>query len=86
MYINFIGDRKALEVLKDTSDSTVPRLLTPSKLKRKAVYVFVRKLLSKVNRKSKRVIVVITLGVVLWFSNVKPSEAMGLSLSPSQIV
>lgn len=76
MYINFIYDRKALgyEVLRDTSygmklvliiDSTVPRLLTPSKFKRYAVYVFVRKLSSKVNRKSKRVIVVITLGVAL---------------------
>ena len=97
MYINFVEDRKALgyEVLRDTScgmklvliiDSTVPRLLTPSKFKRQAVYVFVRKLPSKVNRKSKIVIVVIALGVTLLFSNVKPSEAMGLSLSPSQIV
>lgn len=97
MYINFIEDQKALgyEVLRDTScgmklvliiDSTVPRLLTSSKFKRQAVYVFVRKLSSKVNRNSKRVIVVIVLGVGLWFSNVKPSEAMGLSLSPSQIV
>ena len=86
MYINFIVYRKALEVLKDTGDSTVPRLLTPSKFKPKAVYVFVRKFPSKVNRKSKRVIVVIALGVALWFSNVKPSIAMGLSLSPSQIV
>lgn len=72
--------------MKDTSDSTVPRLLRPSKFKRKAVYVFVRKLPSKVNRKPKRVIVVIALGVALWFSNVKPFEAIGLSLSPSQIV
>ena len=72
--------------MKDTSDSTIIRLFTPSKFKRKAVYVFVKKLPSKVNRKSKRVIVVIALGVGLWFCNVKPSEAMGLSLSPSQIV
>jgi len=62
------------------NDSTVPRLLTPSKFKRQAVYVVVRKLPSKVNRKSKRVIGVIALVVALWFSNVQPYEGMGLSI------
>ena len=82
MYINFIEDRKALgyEVLRDTScgiklvlivDSTVPRLLKPSKCKRQ----FVKKLPSKVNRKSKRVIVVITLVSTLWLSNVEAAPA-----------
>ena len=89
MYINFIEDRKALgyEVLRDTScgiklvlivDSTVPRLLKPSKCKRQFV--------SKLNRKSKRVIVVIALGVALWFSNVQPAPAMGLSIPAAPVV
>lgn len=81
MYINFIEDRKSLEVLKDTSDSTVPRLLTPSKY---VFYVFVRK--PKVNRKSKRVIVGITLVATLWFSNVQPAPAMGSSIPPTPVV
>lgn len=83
MYINFISDRKSLEVLKDTSDSTVPRLLTPSKY---VFYVFVRKLPSKVTRKSKRVIVGITLVSTLWFSNVQPAPARGLSIPPTPVV
>jgi len=64
VYPNFLEDRKDLgyEVLKDTScgiklvlivDLTVPRLLKSSKCKRQFV--------SKVNRKSKRLIIVITL-------------------------
>lgn len=97
MYPNFIVDRKALgsEVLKDTRcemklvlimDSTVPRLLTPSKSKWQAGYVFIRKLPSKVNGKSKRVIVVIALIVTFWFSNVQPSEAIGLPMPPTPVV
>ena len=61
MYINFIDDRKTIgyEVLKDTScsikfvlivDSTIPKLLKPSKCKQQ----FVKKLPSKVNHKSKK--------------------------------
>ena len=87
-------DRKALnyEVLKDTTcgmklvliiDSIVPRLLTRNP---EAVYVFVRKLPSKAKRKVKTVIVVISLGVALCFSNVQSSEAMGLSVPPAPVV
>jgi hypothetical protein len=85
MYINFIEDRKALgyEVLRDTScgiklvlivDSTIPRLLKPSKLS------------SKVNRKSKRIILIIALGSVVWFSNLKSAEAIGLSMPHTPVV
>lgn len=93
MYPNFLSDRKYLgyEVLRDTScgiklvlivDATVPRLLKPSKCKRQ----FVNKLSSKVNRKSKRVIVVINLVSTLWFSNVQPASAMGLSIPAAPVL
>ena len=93
MYPNFLSDRKYLgyEVLRDTScgiklvlivDSTVPRLLKPSKCKRQ----FVKKLSSKVNGKSKRVIVVITLVSTLWFSHVQSAPAMGLSIPAAPVV
>jgi len=93
MYPNYIEDRKSLgyEVLRDTScgiklvlivDSTVLRLLKPSKCKRQ----FVKKLFSRVNHKSKRVIVVITLVSKLWFSNVQPAPAMGLSIPAAPVV
>ena len=79
--MNYINDRRKLgyKVVKDTScgiklvlivDSTVPK--------------FVKKLSSKVNRKSKRVIVVLV--STLWFSNVQPAPAMGLSISPTPVV
>jgi hypothetical protein len=93
MYINFIEDRKALgyEILRDTScgiklvlivDSTVPRLLKPSKCKRQ----FVKKLSSKINRKPKRIILIIALGSVVWFSNLKSAEAIGLSMPHTPVV
>ena len=89
MYPNFLSDRKYLgyEVLRDTNcgiklvlivDSTVVRLLKPSKCKRQFV--------SKVNRKSKIIIVVITLVSTLWFSNVEPSSAIGLSMGSAPVV
>ena len=93
MYINFIEDRKSLgyEALTDTTcgiklvlivDSTVPKLLKPSKCNLQ----FVEKLSSKVNHKSKRVIVGIILVSTLWFSNVQPAPAMGLSIPADPVV
>lgn len=76
-----IEKKLGYKVVRDTScgiklvlivDSTVPK--------------FVKKLSSKVNRKSKRVIVVIILGSTLWFSNVQPAPAMGLSIPPPPVV
>ena len=85
MYPNFLGNRKdsGYKVLRDTSCGIklVP-ILKPSKCNRQ----FVKKLSSKVNRKSKRVIVVITLVSTLWFSNVQPAPAMGLGIPPTQVV
>ena len=93
MYPNYLSDRKYLgyEVWRDIScgiklvlivDSTVPRLLKPSKCKRQ----FVKKISSKVNRKSKRVIIIITLVSTLWFSNVQSAPAMGLSIPTAPVV
>lgn len=50
---------------------------------REAVYIFVRK-----NGKdgTKRIILIIALASVVWFSNLESAEAIGLSLPPSQIV
>ena len=73
--------------MKDTSciiklvlivDSTLARLLKPSKCKRQFI--------SKVNRKSKRVIVVITLVSTLWFSNVQLAPAISLSIPAAPVV
>ena len=93
MYPNFLSDRKSLgyEVLRDTKcgiqlvlivDSTVPRLLKPSKCKRQ----FVKKLSFKVNYRSKKVIVLITLVSTLWFSNVESAPAIGLSIPAAPVV
>ena len=63
-------------------DSTVPRFLKPSKCKRQ----FVKKLSYKVNRKSKKTIVDITLVSTFWFSNVQSAPAMGLSIPAAPLV
>jgi len=80
MYINFINERKSLgyEVLRDTACGIKVVIIIDS------VYVFV--LPSKVKRKAKRIIVVICLGVALCFSNIQPSEAIGLSVPPASVV
>ena len=86
MYPNFLSDRKYLgyEVLRDSScgitlvvivDSTVPRLLKSRKCKAELI----KKLSSQVNRKSKRVFIVITLVSKLWFSDVQPDLKLRVS-------
>jgi hypothetical protein len=51
---------------------------------REFFYIFVTKLPLNTKHKAKRVIIVSTLGVALWFSNVPPSEAMGLLILQDQ--
>lgn len=53
---------------------------------RETVCIVVKTLASNAKDKTKKVIVLILLGGALYFSNVQPSEAIGLSLPPSQIV
>ena len=53
---------------------------------REKVCIVVKTLASNAKDKTKKVIVVILLGGVLYFSNVQPSEAIGLSMPPAPVV
>ena len=53
---------------------------------RETVCIVVKTLASNAKDKTKKVIVVILLGGALYFSNVQPSEAIGLSLPPTPVV
>lgn len=53
---------------------------------REKVYIFVRNVLSNTKSKTKKVIILSALGVTLLFSNVKSSNAIGLSMPPQSIV
>ena len=68
------------------SDSIILRFFTSSKSKLEAVYVFVREFPMKTTHKSKRIIVVIALGITIGFSNIPSVEAMGLNLPPTSVV
>jgi len=46
------------------------------------VFFFVRNLASNAKDKTRKVIVVILVGGALYFSNVQPSKAIGLSMPP----
>ena len=48
--------------------------------------LLIRNLPSKVKHKTKRVIIVIALGSIVWFSNLEPVEAIGLSMPPTPVV
>ena len=53
---------------------------------RETVFFFVRNLASNAKDKTRKVIVVIILGGALYFSNVQPSEAIGLTMPPAPVV
>jgi hypothetical protein len=53
---------------------------------RETVFFFVRNLASNAKDKTRKVIVVILLGGALYFSNVQPSEAIGLSIPPAPMI
>jgi hypothetical protein len=82
MYINFINDRKSLgyEALTDTRCGIKLVLISDSTV------LLIRNFPSNVNHKTKRVILVITLISVVWFSNLKSAEAIGTNLPPQQRV
>ena len=52
---------------------------------REKVCIVVKTLASNAKDKTKKVIVVILLGGALYFSNVQPSEAIGLSMPPAPV-
>ena len=53
---------------------------------RESVCIFVRNLAPNIKDKTRKVIVVIILGGALYFSNVQPSEAIGLPMSPAPVI
>ena len=53
---------------------------------RETVFFFVTNLASNAKDKTRKVIVVIILGGALYFSNVQPSEAIGLTMPPAPVV
>lgn len=65
MYPNFIEDRKALGygVLTDTNCAIKLVLITDSTV------LIIKNFPSKVNGKTKRIVVVVSLATVVWFSN-----------------
>ena len=53
---------------------------------REKICIVVKTLASDAKNKTKKVIVVILLGGALYFNNVQPSEAIGLSMPPGSVV
>jgi hypothetical protein len=53
---------------------------------RETVCIFVKTLASNGKDKTRKVIVVIILEEALYFNNVQPSEAIGLSMPPEPVV
>jgi hypothetical protein len=53
---------------------------------REAVYIFVRNFAANGKDGTKRIILIIALANLVWFSNLESANAIGLSLPPSQIV
>jgi hypothetical protein len=84
MYVSFVNDRKQLgyKAVKDTNCVMKIKLV----LTTKSNFLLIKNIPSKVNYKTKRVIVVVCLGVALCFSNIQPSEAIGLSVLPASLV
>ena len=82
MYIGYIEDRKSMgyDVLLDTSCGIKLVSSTNSTL------LMIMNFPSKVNGKTKRIILVIALVGGLWLSDVQPSSAMGLSMPPAPMV
>lgn len=82
MYVNYLNDRKALvyKAVKDTNCGIELVVITESTV------LLIRNLPSKLKHKTKRVIIVIALASVVWFSNLEPVEAIGLSMPPAPVV
>jgi hypothetical protein len=82
VYVNSVNDRKQLgyKVVKDTNCDIELVLMT------KLTVRLIRNLPLNSKVKSKRIIVVSTLVSTLWFSNVQPSPAMGLSIPAAPVV
>ena len=80
MYVNYVNDRKRLgyKVVKDTNDITKLVLIYDS------IVLPIRNI--SLNLKVKIIVVVISLTMVVWFSNLKPVSAIGLPMPPAPLV
>ena len=82
MYPNYIEDRKSLgyEALIDTSCGRQLVLITDSTV------LIIKNFPLNLKVKSKRIIIIGMLGGALWFSDVQPSSAIGLSMPYAPVV
>ena len=82
MYVNFVNDKKQLgyKVVKDTNCGIELVLIT------KSTVLLIRNLSLNLKGKSKRIVVVISLATVVWFSNLESVSAVGLPMPPTPVV
>ena len=82
MYPNYLNDRKRLgyNAVKDTNCGIKLVLITDSTVQ------FISNLPVNVKIKSEKIIIVSVFAFTFWFSNVQPSEAIGLNMPPTTIV
>jgi len=82
VYINYVSDRNELgyKCLLDIECGNGLVLITDS------TFVFVKDVACTAKGKTKKLIIVSILGGALYFSNVQPSEAIGLPMPPTPVV
>jgi hypothetical protein len=82
VYVNYVNDRKQLgyKVVKDTNCGTELVLITESTV------LLIRNLSLNLKGKNKRIVVVISLATVVWFSNLESVSAIGLPMPPTPVV
>ena len=82
MYVNYVNDRRQLgyKVVKDTNCGIELVLITESTI------LLIRNLSLNLKGKSKRIVVVISLATVVWFSNLESVSAIGLPIPPAPVV
>jgi hypothetical protein len=82
VHVNFVNDRKELgyKVVKDKNCGIELVSITKSNV------LLIRNISLNLKGKSKRIVVVISLITVIWFSDLKSVEAIGLSMPPTPVV
>ena len=73
-------------ISSDLSKDEIIKIDRQIEKNRETVFFFVRNLASNAKDKTKKVIVVIISGGAVYFSNVEPSEAIGLPMAPAPVV
>lgn len=82
MFIGYLNTQKELgyECLIDTQYGNKLVLITDSNV------VFVKNVTLNLNGKTKRIVVVVSLATVVWFSNLESVSAMGLPMPSAPVV